>query len=144
LQRRRPRLNSVPVGRRPAPRGRASPAFPRRLACSRMPAPDRFLFDAHTDVPTRLWENPADLRRPCPDRHVDLPRLRAGGVSGLLSALYLPQARSPEEGLRHAEALHAATIPQLGGGQSGDELALVRTPQELDAVVEGGAVGVVL
>src|SRR5581483_325695 len=99
-----------------------------------------FLFDSHTDLPTRLWESPADLRQPCPDRHVDLPRLRAGGVSGIVCALYLPQDLSPEAGLLHAEALHAATMAQLRE----DDFALARSPQELDAIVARGAAAAVL
>jgi membrane dipeptidase len=99
-----------------------------------------FVFDGHTDVPTRLWEAPRDLGGPCPDRHVDLPRLRQGGVSGLVFAYFLPVALSPEEGLAHAEAMHALTMAQLAPGG----LELATTPGQLDAVVGGGGVGVVL
>src|SRR5689334_22627058 len=99
-----------------------------------------FIFDGHTDVPTRLWESPCDLRQPCPDRHVDLPRLRTGGVSGLVFALFLPASLSAEEGLAHAEKLHALTVEQLEPGG----LELAGTPEELDRVVARGGVGVVL
>jgi membrane dipeptidase len=104
-----------------------------------MAAPPLFVFDGHTDVPTRLWEAPCDLSRECPDRHVDLPRLRRGGVSGLVFAFFLPAHLSPEEGLAHAEKLHGLTVAQLVAGA----LELAVTPDELDAVVGRGAVGVV-
>lgn len=101
-------------------------------------APAPFLFDGHTDLPTRLWESPADLHRACPDRHVDLPRLRQGGVGGLVCAFFLPQNLTAEEGLAHAKALHAATVAQLDG-----ELRLATSPAELDAVAASGAVAAV-
>jgi len=105
-----------------------------------MSAPPLFIFDGHTDVPTRLWESPCDLRQPCADRHVDLPRLRSGGVSGLVFALFVPASLSPEEGLAHAEKLHGLTVEQLEPGG----LELAGTPEELDQVVARGGVGVVL
>ncbi|HEV8629834.1 MAG TPA: dipeptidase [Thermoanaerobaculia bacterium] len=98
-----------------------------------------FLFDGHTDVPTRLWETPCDLRAACPDRQVDLPRLRAGGVSGLVFAFFLPSHLSAEEGLAHAETMHELTVAQLAPGA----LELATTPAALDAAVARGAVGVV-
>lgn len=98
-----------------------------------------FVFDGHTDVPTRLWETPCDLRRPCSDRHVDLPRLRRGGVSGLVFAFFVPAHFSPADGLAHAKTLHRLTVDQLVPG----ELELANAPAELDAVVAGGAVAVV-
>ncbi len=104
------------------------------------PAPPLFIFDGHTDVPTRLWENPADLRQELADRHVDLPRLRRGGVSGLVFALYLPAHLSAAEGLAHAERLAGLTRDQLHPGG----LELATSPDELDALVARGAVGVVL
>jgi membrane dipeptidase len=99
-----------------------------------------FVFDGHTDAPTRLWESPCDLRGECPDRHVDLPRLRRGGVSGLVFAFFVPSHFSPADGLAHAETLHRLTRDQLEPG----ELELATTPAELDAMVERGAVAVVL
>ena len=108
------------------------------------PAP--FLFDGHTDVPTRLLEAPCDLRRGCGNGHVDLPRLQAGGVSGLVFALFLPPQLSAEEGLAHAERLHALAAAQVAAGPDGATpaggLVRVLTPDELDAVAARGDVGV--
>jgi membrane dipeptidase len=98
-----------------------------------------FVFDGHTDVPTRLLEAPCALRRGCPGGHVDLPRLRAGGVSGLVFALFVPPQLSAEEGLAHAEHLHELAAAQLAAG----ELEAAGSPAELDAAVGRGAVGVV-
>ena len=104
-----------------------------------MTAAPLFVFDGHTDVPTRLWESPADLGAEQTDRHVDLPRLRRGGVSGLVFAFFLPAHLSPAAGLAHAETMQRLTLAQLRPG----ELELATIPDELDAAVARGAVGVV-
>src|SRR5215210_5180877 len=67
---------------------------------------DCLVLDGHTDVPTRLWESPASLEERRSDRHVDLPRLREGGVDALVFALYLPGSLNPEKGWEHARELH--------------------------------------
>ena len=48
---------------------------------------EALVIDGHTDVPTRLWEEPADLSQRLTDRHIDLPRLREGGVDALVFAI---------------------------------------------------------
>jgi membrane dipeptidase len=102
----------------------------------RVPREPWFLFDGHTDLPTRLWEAPCDVGAHNPDGHVDLPRLRAGGVGGLVLALYLPPQLSAEEGLRHAERLHEITSAQLAAG----ELEAVTSTAGLAAAIGRGAV----
>src|SRR5262245_11858038 len=77
---------------------------------------DCVVVDGHTDVPTRLWESPADLTRPLPDRHIDLPRLRRGGVDALVVALYVPVALSAAEGWEHALLLYRLVQEQLAPG----------------------------
>jgi membrane dipeptidase len=77
---------------------------------------DLLVLDGHTDVPTRLWEEPADLSARLGDRHIDLPRLRAGGVDGLVFALYVPVAFSPAAGRDHARTLWELSRAQLVPG----------------------------
>jgi membrane dipeptidase len=78
---------------------------------------DCLVFDGHTDVPSRLWESPADLSQPLADRQIDLPRLRAGGVDALVFALYVPSSLPPDHGWEHALALYRASEPQLTTGE---------------------------
>lgn len=98
------------------------------------------MLDAHTDVPMRLFESAVDLRNVCLDRHIDLPRLRAGGVDAFFAALYVPSSLSPEQGLEHAlrlfELIHAQCRP---GG-----LTLTRSAAEARAARDRGEVGVFL
>ncbi|HYH46637.1 MAG TPA: membrane dipeptidase, partial [Thermoanaerobaculia bacterium] len=78
---------------------------------------DLLVLDGHTDVPTRLWEEPADLTTRAGDRHVDLPRLRKGGVDGLVFALFVPVALSPAAGLEHVKTLHRLAAERLAPGR---------------------------
>lgn len=98
------------------------------------------MLDGHTDVPARLFEKPADLARSLPDRQVDLPRLRAGGVKGVVFALYIPSWMGVEEGWRHVLALHDLTRARLIPG----ELEPAVAAEEVRRTVERGAVAVIL
>jgi membrane dipeptidase len=99
---------------------------------------ETLVIDAHTDVPTRLWEAPADLSQRRTDRHVDLPRLRQGGVSALVFALYVPAELDPQRGWEHAQALYAASEGALIPGQ----LVQVATADGLQKSARRGEVAV--
>ncbi|HEV8578069.1 MAG TPA: dipeptidase [Thermoanaerobaculia bacterium] len=78
---------------------------------------DCLVIDGHTDVPTRLWESPADLSQRLNDRHVDLPRLREGGVDALVFALFVPASLDAERGWEHALKLYEASEKALIPGR---------------------------
>jgi membrane dipeptidase len=80
---------------------------------------DCLVFDGHTDAPTRLWEAPADLSRRLPDRQIDLPRLREGGVDALVFALFVPSSLDPGRGWEHAKELHRVSMDALAPGTPG-------------------------
>jgi membrane dipeptidase len=126
---------------------------------------DCLVLDGHTDLPTRLWEAPADLSQRLGDRHIDLPRLLEGGVDALVAALYVPGLLSPEAGWEHVLALHRATLaglglgpePELGAGtrtggesrgrkvrgQEGRGFEIVASAEQLRRAVKRGNVAVV-
>jgi membrane dipeptidase len=103
---------------------------------------DCLVFDGHTDVPTRLWESgeTPDLAQPVPDHHVDLPRLRAGGVDALVFALYIPSSLPPDRGWEHALTLYRLAEAQLAADRG-----LVKTVYAVDVrrAVARGEVAVV-
>ncbi len=99
---------------------------------------EALVIDGHTDVPTRLWEEPADLSRRLTDRHVDLPRLRAGGVDALVFALYVPAPLDPEPGWEHA----LGPQPALDGGLIPGEAVQVASAKDLESAVRRGEVAV--
>jgi len=103
---------------------------------------DCLVVDGHTDVPTRLWESPADLGEPQADRQVDLPRLRRGGVDAVVFALYVPASLSAERGWGHALALHRATETALAGLTGRMEQAA--TAEEIRRAAQRGVVAVIL
>ena len=84
---------------------------------------DCLVLDGHTDVPTRLWESPVSLEERHSDRHVDLPRLREGGVDALVFALYIPASLNPERGWKHAQELHRTSVEHIEAAQ-GMEIAV--------------------
>jgi membrane dipeptidase len=96
---------------------------------------DCLVLDGHTDLPTRLWEEPADLGELLADRHIDLPRLRQGGVDAVVLALYVPAALDPVAGWKHARELHRLTLAALPAG-----LLPVGTVEQLRAAVRRGEV----
>src|SRR5690349_17319091 len=100
---------------------------------------DCIVIDGHTDVPMRLWEEPADLSKRLTDRHIDLPRLREGGVDALVFALFIPASLGPEEGWELTLKLHQITLDHLVPG-----LEQVGTEQQIREAAARGAVGVIL
>ena len=52
----------------------------------------RLVVDTHEDVPWELREKWADLGQPGATKHVDIPRLRAGGVGAVFFAVFTPGA----------------------------------------------------
>ena len=103
---------------------------------------DCLVLDGHTDVPSRLWEAPADLARPQQDRHIDLPRLRQGGVDALVFALYVPAELAPGAGWEHALALHRVTTAALAPLAGAMEQAV--TAEEVERAARRGVVAVLL
>jgi membrane dipeptidase len=78
---------------------------------------DAVVVDGHTDLPSRLYYRPADLGERLASGHVDLPRMKEGGVAAVVAALYVPSYLGPERGWRHALALHEALAGQLRPGR---------------------------
>jgi len=96
------------------------------------------VVDGHTDVPSRLWEAPANLSQRLSDRHVDLPRLREGGVDALVFALYVPASLDPERGWEHALKLYEISEKALIPGQ----LVQVASADDLQRAAGRGEVAV--
>lgn len=98
---------------------------------------DALVVDGHTDLPTRLFHRPADLGARLDDGHLDLPRLRAGGVTAFAAALYVPPFLDPDPGWEHLLALHRLTAAALRPG----ELEQVTTAADVRRAKAAGVVG---
>ncbi len=99
---------------------------------------DCLVIDGHTDVPTRLWEEPVDLRERWRDRHVDLPRLKEGGVDALVWALFVPASLDPQEGREYARRLFEVSLEHLVPG----ELEGARTAEDVRRNAARGIISV--
>lgn len=98
------------------------------------------VVDGHTDLPTRLFYRPAELGERLDDGHLDLPRMREGGVTAIAAALFVPPFLDPEPGWEHLLELHRLTAERLRPG----ELVQVTTAEEIRRAKAAGAVGVML
>jgi membrane dipeptidase len=63
------------------------------------------ILDGHVDTPQRMLDGPDDIARPLPDGHVDLPRMKAGGLSGAFFAIWVDETYGPGTAFRRAMAL---------------------------------------
>lgn len=101
-----------------------------------------FVVDAHCDTALRLADGETLTPPGHPSGHIDLPRLRAGGVGLQVFALWVDADRR-ETGrlLRCVELLDAVKreVARLS-----DDMHLILTPRDLDVAAAGDKVGVLL
>jgi membrane dipeptidase len=110
------------------------------------------VFDGHNDAITR--EGEPDLSRRLPDGHLDLPRMRDGGMRGGVFAVFSPSPGEASQQVRfppgvYAEPLarplpqsraaaHAeAAAARLLALESEGELTLARAIEDVDAAFDG-------
>jgi membrane dipeptidase len=111
------------------------------------------VFDGHNDALGRLQEAGEPSERflaGLPDRQLDLPRARAGGLGGGLFAINAPSEMDGDQGdpLDHGEA-SAFTLGGLGrahalAGAGGGRVRVVVDADELDRCRDDGALAMVL
>jgi membrane dipeptidase len=106
------------------------------------------LIDGHNDLPWAIREyreapgdlDAYDLRRRT-DGHTDLPRLRAGGVSGQFWSVYVPAELG--EGYARTQ-LEQLDLARRMIARYPDDLVLCRTAEETEAAFAGGRIGSLL
>ena len=96
------------------------------------------VIDLHCDSVSSLMEG-KDLRNPVPGVHVDVARLKAGGVGLQVFSAYVPAETAGGEAYRYAnERLDAIDA----FAKSDERLVPVETAAELRAVMGGGKTGI--
>jgi membrane dipeptidase len=104
------------------------------------------LLDGHIDTPQRMLDMKADISARLPDGHVDLPRMREGGLSAAFFSIWVDARYGPGSAFRRALALIDAvqsfvdTQPQveLARDAAGVRSAVARGHIALLLGVEGG------
>ena len=100
------------------------------------------VIDTHCDTTQRLLDETWDITRRHDDGHVDLPRIREGGIDALFFAVYAPPATEPGAGIaaarRQIECVHRMIE------RHPRELAGARTAAQIRAAREAGRVIIVL
>lgn len=82
----------------PAPAAAASPATPADPEPDPHPDPSAddtpwIAIDTHVDTPARMVDGPDDIGERVPGGHLDLPRMREGGLTGAFFSIYVSPRR---------------------------------------------------
>jgi len=96
-------------------------------------------LDSHIDIP---WPDRGDFATRSPDRQVDLPKLREGGLKAVCLAAYIPQTvLAPAE--RQAAWERAQAMLGVINGLSGPGVVVCRTAAAVKDAVSSGNVAIV-
>ena len=86
-----------------------------------------FVLDSHCDTPTMMMRG-RDIGKNNSRGHVDLPKLKAGGVDASFFALYTSPDLAPDASTRHALEMIGAIYDQVGANP--DLAAIATSPEE--------------
>ena len=86
-----------------------------------------FVLDSHCDTPTMMMRG-RDIGIDNERGHVDLPKLKAGGVDASFFALYTSSDMTPDASTRHALEMIGWIYDQIG--VNSDQAALAMSPEE--------------
>ena len=102
---------------------------------------DALVFDAHADTALRIRDLRYELGRRHRSRHIDIPRMREGGVDVQGFALWVNPKKYPgPKGMERALALLESVQQQIE--KNPGDLAMVRTAAEARSVVGRGKIGI--
>lgn len=85
------------------------------------------MYDSHVDTPSQLIRL-RNIGIDNPHAHVDLPKLRKGGVDGSFFALYTPASMAPDAATRYALEMVSAVYDAVDANP--DYAALAFSPEE--------------
>jgi membrane dipeptidase len=93
------------------------------------------IFDAHIDTVQRMLDGPVDISVRLSDGHVDVPRLKAGGVSAAVFAIWVDDTYGPGTAFNRAMDLIGA-VRRLA--DSATNVELVTSAEGVRAAVRRG------
>jgi membrane dipeptidase len=101
-----------------------------------------FVVDLHCDTVLRWYARKGSLRASGRGGHIDLPKLRAGGVGVQVFALYVAPRFAPDRSHRRAQALLAAFTAQVAAHES--QIGVATSVAEIRRLQRAGKVAAVL
>ncbi|MBI3697357.1 MAG: membrane dipeptidase [Acidobacteria bacterium] len=100
------------------------------------------VIDSHIDTLQRVLIENVDLARRLPNGHVDLPRLRQGGVNAPFFALWCPTYYKGSEAVRRTLQLRDAAQRVLDAHP--DQIQLATNAAELERIAASGKIAMIL
>lgn len=98
-----------------------------------------FILDSHCDTPTMMMRG-RDIGMDNERGHVDLPKLKAGGVSVSFFALYTPPDMEPDAATRYAMEMIGRIYDQVGVNP--DVASLAMSPEDALENVSKGLISI--
>ena len=109
-----------------------------------MPTDERyFFFDAHCDTAMRLvGREPVDLGARLPDGHIDLPRMKEGGVGAQVFACWVDPDLAA--GRWMPRTIEAAAAVRAQADRHADRLEIARSGTEVERIRAAGRIAAVI
>jgi membrane dipeptidase len=99
-------------------------------------------IDSHTDTMQRVMIDRADITQRSPVGHVDIPRLRQGGVNAPFFALWVPTYYKGAEAIRRTLDLRDAA--QRLFDSHPEQIALALNAADIERIAKSGRIAVIL
>lgn len=100
------------------------------------------VWDCHNDLSYRVLYEKLDISRRLPGGHVDIPRLKEGGVDVQTVALFIQNFLYPDQCASQARQLLAAMLKAIE--QNSDQVELARTGSDIERIVAAGKIAMPL
>jgi membrane dipeptidase len=101
------------------------------------------VLDTHIDTTQRLYFEPAfDIGARHPNGHLDIPRMREGGLDAAFFSIWMPGTITGPAAVRRALALIAATRDAVR--LHADDLVLATTVSEIERAAASGRIAILL
>lgn len=103
---------------------------------------EALVWDCHNDLSYRILYEGLDIGRRLPAGHVDIPRLKEGGVDVQTVALFVQNFLYPDKCARQAFQLLEATRQAIA--KNSDAVELARTGSDVERIVREGRIAMPL
>jgi len=102
----------------------------------------KIVIDTHCDTTQHLLNPDWDITEKHEEGHVDIPRMREGGIDAMFFAVYAPRPNAPGEGIaaarRQIDAIHCMAQ------RHENQIALARNADDVRAAKKSGKIAVLI